>query len=616
TETAEPDDGRRYYQTNPKNVMKLKTRDDFGLQPHETARERVLCGLAVGPGVAIGVAYIHDTDAVNVPEYHIPPGAVARERARFAEAAEEVRAEVARLQEKAKELAGTAGEDLSYLLDAYQQMLTGSRLMRGVDSRIGTERLNAEAAVYKEISVLVEAFAAMNDTYLAARADDIRDIGKRLIRSLTRIPYRPFSMLPRNAVILAEDLTPADTALLDPEVIAGFATVLGGTASHTAIMARSLGFPAVLGIPHLLKDVASGTPVIVDGTSGQVIIDPTGGTLLEYRRRRARFLREKRALNRLKGVPAITRDHQRISMHANIELPGEVDVVQQAGAEGIGLLRSEFMFMNRMDLPDEEEQFTILRQLVEQMAGRVVTVRTLDCGGEKISPVLNVCVGPNPALGLRAIRLGLSRPELLSEQLAAILRAGVYGPVRILLPMVATVEELRAVRALLHRVVRRLVRRGVPLPDSLPPVGVMIEVPAAALAADTLAWHADFFAIGTNDLTQYTLAIDRTDEAVAHLYNPLHPAVLRLIQFATEAARRADIPLSVCGEMAGDPRYTALLLGLGIHELSMSAYNIPRVKRRIRTLALHEATRHVHWIMKQSDSALISRMVDDFNARE
>ncbi len=284
-----------------------------------------------------------------------------------------------------------------------------------------------------------------------------------------------------------------------------------------------------------------------------------------------------------------------------------------AGAEGIGLLRSEFLFMNREDIPSEDEQFGILRDLVGRMDGRPVTVRTLDVGGDKLARSLGLHGGPNPSLGLRAVRLCLSRPELFEAQLAAILRASAFGPIKILIPMIATLEEMRAVREVVARVVKRLRRKGVAMAEPLPPLGVMIEVPGAALAADALAWHADFFAIGTNDLTQYTLAIDRADEAVAHLYNPLHPAVLRLIQFSAEAALRARIPVSVCGEVAGDPRFTALLLGLGIRELSMSSTNIPVVKQRIRSLDLVAATRRARVIMDQSDSARIAQLLDSFN---
>jgi phosphotransferase system enzyme I (PtsI) len=578
--------------------------------------ERIYDGLGVGPGIAVGVAHLHDAGAVNAPEYHLPASRVEAERHRFADAVRHASRQVAKLQAKARDLPGAAGEELGYLLDAYLQMLRGSRLVRGVDRRIAEDRLNAEAAVQREIAEIVQGFQAMDDAYLAARIEDVREVGHRLVRSLLGAPYKPFSMLPKNAVILAEELTPADTALLDPKAVAGFATVLGGANSHTAIMARSLNLPAVVAVTGLSARVKPGQTVIVDGSAGRVIINPRPETIAHYRTLRAAFLRERRGLQRLRKVPAVTLDGAAIALQGNVELPGEVEAVMHAGAQGVGLLRSEFLFMNRADVPGEDEQYAMLRDIVERMGGRPVTVRTLDAGGDKLAPALGAGIGANPALGLRAIRLSLQRPELLETQLAAILRAGSHGPVRILLPMVCSVDEIRRVREVMDQVVRRLRRARIKLPEPLPPLGVMIEIPGAALGADALAWHCDFFSIGTNDLTQYTLAIDRADEAVAHLYNPLHPAVLRLIQFATEAALRARIPVSLCGEITSEERFTALLLGLGIRDLSMSASNIPLVKRRIRSIDLVAATRRARVIMDQFDSARIVQLLDDFNVGE
>ncbi|HTH17355.1 MAG TPA: phosphoenolpyruvate--protein phosphotransferase [Magnetospirillum sp.] len=595
--------------------MKPQTQTDAAHIVPAAARpaEMVLEGTGVSRGIAIGTIHRHDAEAVTVPEYKLSAARVDAEKMRFSVAAERAGRQVAALQRKAEGLEDAAAEELGYLLDAYQQMLRGSRLTRGVLNRIESERINAEAAVQREIDQIARGFEAMEDSYLSARVADIRDVGRRLIRNLTGAPYRPFQVLPRNAIILAEELTPADTALLDPKQVAGIATVLGGAESHTAIMARSLGLPAVLGVAGLMKGVRSGDLAIIDGRAGKVIINPGPEVLEQARKHRAEFLRARRALSRLKDLPAVTKDGARIQLQANIELPGEVESVLNAGAEGIGLLRSEFLFMNRDDVPGEDEQYLILKELVERMAGRPVTIRTLDVGGDKLAGGLDVQAGANPSLGLRAVRFSLSRPDLFEAQLAACLRASVHGPIKILIPLVATVEEMQAVRQVLDRVVRRLRRKNVPMADPLPPLGVMIEVPGAALAADALAWHADFFAIGTNDLTQYTLAIDRTDEAVAHLYNPLHPAVLRLIQFSAEAALRARIPVCICGEIAGDPRFTALLLGLGIRDLSMSATNIPGVKQRIRSLDLVAATRRARVIMDQSDSARIAQLLDSFN---
>jgi phosphotransferase system enzyme I (PtsI) len=578
--------------------------------------ERRLEGLGISPGIAIGPAFVSD-DAIAVPEYQLEVHQVEPELQRFAAAVALSVKQLRKLKGKVEGLPGTAKEEAGYLLDAHLHMLANSRLVRGVERRIRSDRINAERAVMDEIAQVAESFAEMGDAYLAARIDDIRVVGTRVVRNLTKTPYASIQKLPEGTVILAEELTPADTALMDPRRIAGFTTVLGGAESHTAIMARALNLPAVLGVAGLLEQVESGDIAIVDGSEGAVILNPTPATVARYEAKGEELARESRQLHRLRRLPAVTRDGAEIVLQANLELPRELDQANEAGAEGIGLLRTEFLYMNREDLPDEDEQYEAYANLVRGMDGKTVTIRTLDIGGDKLAAPLAKMLpadAANPALGLRAIRLSLKERRLLDAQLAAILRAAVHGPVRILLPMISSVGELKKVRDALAQVVRRLKRRGTRLPPQLPPLGVMIEIPGAALAADALAAAADFFSIGTNDLIQYTLAIDRGDEAVAHLYNPLHPAVLRLIQFSVQAALRAKKPVCLCGEMAGDPRYTALLLGLGITELSMAPANISRVKQRIRALDLVAASRRASAIMDQLDDSRIASLLDDFNA--
>jgi phosphotransferase system enzyme I (PtsI) len=422
--------------------------------------------------------------------------------------------------------------------------------------------------------------------------------------------------VPTGSIVLADQLTPADTAQMDPARIAGCAAVLGGAEGHTAIMARALGLPTVLGVAGLLQAARSGRRVVVDGDMGRVIVNPTPTTLAAYERRRDERLRDMRRLSRLRDVPAVTRDGLEVTLQANVELPIEMDMVNRAGAAGIGLLRTEFMFINRDDVPSEDEQCRALAKLIEAMEGRPVTVRTLDVGGEKPAPALmgDIDPGAATALGLRGIRLSLARHEILEMQIRAILRAARHGNARILLPMVTTVGEVHKVRNMVQEAAAKLRRRRVPIDDRLPPIGVMIEVPGAALSADALARACDFFAIGSNDLTMYTLAIDRANETVAGFYDPLHPAVLRLIQFSVEAGLRGHIPVSICGEIAGDPRFTALLLGLGFREFSMTATNIPRVKQRIRDLDLLAAGQRARLIMDQVDSGRITTLLDDFNA--
>lgn len=587
--------------------------------PPTNRPERVLSGLAVSPGIAVGTAWLSEAGTLAVPEYDLPKGKLDAERQRFADAVAFAVRQVKKLKSKSAALPDSAAEELGYLLDARLQMLSGSRLVRGVDRRIAEARINAEAAVQAEIEAITGGFEKMGDAYLAARADDIREVGDRLIRNLMKQPYQAFQNLPEGSVVIAEELTPADTVLLDPARVAAFATELGGAESHTAIVARSLGIPAVLGVAGLTAGIETGDFVIVDGSAGRIVINPEPATARTYARRGADLVAERDRLAGLSRLPAVTRDEVEISVQANLDLARDIPAALERGAGGVGLVRTEFMFMNRETAPTEDEQYQLLSEIVDGMDGRPVTIRTLDIGGDKLAPSVReqieelVTDSANPALGLRGIRLSLANRRLFEAQLAAMLRASAHGPVRILLPMITSIDEVKAVREIVIDLARRLKRRRVAIGDPLPKLGVMIEVPGAALAADALSTEADFFSIGTNDLTMYTLAIDRSDEQVAKLYNPLHPAVLRLIQFTVEAGLRARIPVAVCGEIAGDPRFTALLLGLGVRELSMSAHSLPRVKQRIRNLNLLEASRRARTIMDQWDGAKIAALLDDFN---
>jgi phosphotransferase system enzyme I (PtsI) len=575
-------------------------------------QERILTGLAISPGVAVGPAFVSDDGAISVPEYRVSGAEIEAERKRLGDAVALSLKQLNKLKVKAAGLPGAAAEEAGYLLDAHVAMLTNSRLVRGADKRIAEEAINAERAVQVELGRIGTSFAAMDDAYLAARGEDIRTVGARLLRNLTKTPYAALQHLPPGTIIVAEELTPADTALIDPKRVAGIATAIGGAEGHTAIMARALGLPSVLGVADLLRRVEPGDTVIIDGGMGRVVVNPSAATRAHYERQREELEVERRRLSRFRRLPAVTRDGVEITLEANLELPRERELALAAGAQGLGLVRTEFLYMNRDDLPDEDDQYAAYAALVRGMEGKPVTLRTLDIGGDKLTGTI-ATESANPALGLRAVRLALKDRRLLDVQLAAMLRAATLGKVRILVPMVAHADEIRTVRAALHQAARRLKRRGVAVPDPLPPLGIMIEIPGAALAADALAAEAEFFSIGTNDLIQYTLAIDRGDEQVAYLYNPLHPAVLRLIQFAVEAAMRARIPVNLCGEMAGELRYTALLLGLGLRNLSMAPTNIGRVKERIRTLDLRAATQRARAVMDQTDDARIAALVDDFN---
>ncbi len=578
--------------------------------------ERQLKGLGVSPGIAMGPLHIRDNQAIEVNTFDVGADGVEAERERLKHAVATARRQIKRLGERARRLHGEASDEMRWLFEAYLQMLKDSRLVRGADQRIIDHHLNAEAAVQQEVTAIAGEFTRVEDSYIAARLDDIREIGARLVRNLTKTTVKPYATVPAGSIVVAEQLTPADMAQIDPDRIVGATAVLGGIEGHAAILARALGLPTLLGVTELLSAARSAAFAILDGGAGVVILDPAPETVARYERRREELARETKKLQRLRDLPSITRDGVDITLSANVELPVEMGHVENYGASGIGLLRTEFMYMNRDDIPSEDEQFDILMGMIEVMGDRPITVRTLDVSAEKAADAVLDGFDDTAAsaLGLRGIRLSFAKVDLLETQFRAILRASRHGNLRILLPMVSRVAEVKRARDILKKTAQRLRRRKVPMADTLPPLGTMIEVPGAALAADALAQHCDFFAIGSNDLTMYTLAIDRANEHVAHLYDPLHPAVLRLIQFSAEAALRARKPVSICGEMAGDPRYAALLIGLGFRELSMTATNIPRVKQRIRDMELQGAMQRARLIMDQIDSGHIASLLDDFNA--
>ncbi|WP_158742834.1 phosphoenolpyruvate--protein phosphotransferase, partial [Acidisphaera sp. L21] len=437
----------------------------------------------------------------------------------------------------------------------------------------------------------------------------------------TRAPFRSFAGLPAGAILVAEWLTPADAALIDPARVAGVATEEGGADGHTAIMLRALGIPTVLGAMGLTAHMRAGGLAVIDGSAGLVILDPTPATVIQARRGVLAFARRRQRWGRLRRLPAVTLCGTPVELQANLEIPAELPLIAQSGAHGVGLLRSEFLFMNRDELPDEDAQAEIYTTAVEAMAGDPVTIRVLDWGGEKEIEALSSAgavpdaADSNPALGMRGIRMLLRYPALLETQLAAILRSATAGPVRVMLPMVTNVAEVLQARAIYHRVADRLRSRGMKLPEVLPPLGVMIEVPAAALCADALARVADFFAIGSNDLTMYTLAADRAESSATDIYNSLHPAVLRLVRMTVIEANRAGISVSVCGEMAAHARNIPLLLGLGLRSFSIVATAVPRVKQAVRTANIAECDAFATEIMAQSDPDAVTRLITAHHAR-
>ena len=594
--------------------------------PEATRPERQFIGIPVSAGVAIGPVFGASEPEPVIARHKIQASDIAAEGARLEAAVAQSRKQLTKLRGRLTILPEDSQTEIAPLIDAYSRMLGSSRLMRGVRRRIEDTLLSAESAVMAEADAIADAImeqatsdsSAEDLASLRRRGDEVREIARRLVRNLTRAPFRSFAALPDGAVLISEELRPADAALLDPSRLAGVATEEGGADGHTAVMLRALGVPAVLGVTGLAHAMRPGDTAIVDGIAGTVILNPSPASLIAARRAVTAFARERQRYARLRRLPAETEDNEPVELQANLELPVELPLIVQSGAVGIGLLRTEFLFMNRETLPDEDTQTETYRAIVEAMHGDPVTIRVLDWGGEKeIEALANAGYVPdiadvNPALGIRGIRLLLRQPDLLETQFAAILRAGAAGPVRVLLPMVTNVSEVRAARDIYDRVIRRLRRRGERMPEKPPPLGIMIETPGAALAADALALEADFFAIGTNDLTAYTLAVDRADADVAALYDPIHPAVLRLVQFATEAALRIRMPVSVCGEMASNPMLTPLLLGIGLRSFSMSASAVPRVKQAVRGVEIDACVRLARRVMEQSDADRIREIVASF----
>jgi len=596
---------------------------------NEAKPERRFVGIPVSAGVAIGPVFGASEPEPQIGRQKIQAADMAAECARLDAAIVQSRKQLAKLRARLTVLPEESQAEIAPLIDAYLRMIGPSRLVRGIRRRIEETLLSAEAAVIAEADAIAGAILEQADPGLSAedlaslrrRGDEVREIGRRLVRNLTRAPFRSFAGLPEGAILVSEGLRPADAALLDPSRLAGVATEEGGAEGHTAVMLRALGVPAVLGAAGLAHAIKPGDIAVVDGISGSVVLHPAPATVAAARRSVTAFARERQRFARLRRLPAETADHQAVELQANLELPVELPLIVQSGAVGIGLLRTEFLFMNRETVPDEDTQADHYRSIVEAMHGDPVCIRALDWGGEKdIEALSSAGIVPeiadaNPALGLRGIRLLLRRPELFETQIAAILRAAVAGPVRVLLPMVTTVAEVRSAREIYERVARRLRRRGERMPEKLPPLGIMIETPGAALSADALALEADFFAIGTNDLTAYTLAVDRAESDVADLYDPLHPAVLRLVQFATEAALRMRMPVSVCGEMAANPKLTPLLLGLGLRSFSMNASALPRVKQAVRGVEIDACARFARRVMEQSDPDRIRELVAGFDGR-
>jgi len=572
-----------------------------------------LHGLGVSGGIAIGRAHLVSHATLEVAHYAIPAARVDSEIARLDHALAEVRAELLGLH--GAMTAGDAPAEFGAFLDVHTMILSDPTIAEAPKRIIAEQHCNAEWALTQQMNVLVEQFEEIEDTYLRERKADVVQVVERVLK---RLLGKPGALAPAGAeqhtILVAHDLSPADVIQFKTHRYAGFITDLGGVTSHTTIVARSLAVPAVAATHNARALIRENELLILDGTNHVVIVNPDKAVLAEYRLKQGALEVERTKLRRLKTKPATTRDGHAIELQANIELPGDLDQALDNGATGIGLFRSEFLFLNREGLPSEDEQFEAYRSVAAGMDGKPVTIRTFDLGADKQKEGLDglARVAPNPALGLRAVRFCLAEPRLFLTQLRAILRASHYGQVKILVPMLASVSEIDQTLALIAQAKESLREQGLPF-DSGIEVGGMIEIPAAVLAISAFLEKLDYLSIGTNDLIQYTLAVDRSDDAVAHLYDPLHPAVLKLIAMAIASAAKARVPIAVCGEMAGDPHFTRLLLGLGLRNLSMHPAQLLTIKQRVLATDVAALVPFIARMRRSDDPAKLSAQLDKLN---
>ncbi|MCE5033063.1 phosphoenolpyruvate--protein phosphotransferase [Staphylococcus cohnii] len=539
-------------------------------------------GIAASDGVAIAKAYLLVEPDLSYDSEKIQD--VDAEIAKFQNAIETSKVELTKIRNNAEK---NLGADKAAIFDAHLLVLDDPELIQPIEDKIKNEQVNAPTALSDVTGQFITIFEAMDNEYMKERAADIRDVSKRVLAHILGVELPNPSMIDESVVIIGNDLTPSDTAQLNKEFVQGFVTNIGGRTSHSAIMSRSLEIAAVVGTKSITEEVIQGDMIIVDGLTGEVIIDPTEDEVIAYQNKRERFFEDKKELQKLRDEETTTIDGVHTELAANIGTPNDLKGVIENGAEGVGLYRTEFLYMGRDEMPTEDEQFEAYKKVLETMEDKRVVVRTLDIGGDKELPYLNLPEEMNPFLGYRAIRLCLDQPEIFRPQLRALLRASVYGKLNIMFPMVATIKEFRDAKALLLEEKENLTNEGIEVSDDIE-VGIMVEIPSTAALADVFAKEVDFFSIGTNDLIQYTMAADRMSERVSYLYQPYNPAILRLVQQVINASHNEGKWTGMCGEMAGDEIAIPLLLGLGLDEFSMSATSILKARRQIKGLSKNE----------------------------
>lgn len=568
---------------------------------------KVVKGIEASPGIAIGKIFLYQETELVIDEKRKCNSDCEKER--LLNGREKSKEQLLRIREKT---AQKLGEDKAAIFDGHITLLEDEDLFDEVVEIIEDEEICAEAALQRGIDDYCEMLANLEDEYLRERAADLRDIGKRWLYNTAEVEILDLGSLPPNTVIVAKDLTPSDTAQIDLQNVVAFITEIGGKTAHSSIMARSLELPAVVGTGNICSLVKSGDDVIVDALKGDIIINPSEEEVAKYQEKRAEFFAEKELLKQLKDKEAISKDGIKVGAWANIGSPKDIEGVLRNGAQGIGLYRTEFLFMNNDRFPTEDEQFEAYKIVAEKMEGKPVTIRTMDIGGDKSLPYMQLPKEENPFLGWRAIRVCLDRPEILKTQFRALLRASAFGYIKIMLPMIMDISEIRRARAILEECKVELRAEGAKFDENIA-LGIMVETPAVAFRARSFAEEVDFFSIGTNDLTQYTLAVDRGNENISHLYNTYNPTVLEAIRMAIKGAHEAGITISMCGEFAGDVNATAILFGMGLDAFSMSAISVPRIKKNIMALDKAKCEALVEKVMAQKTPDEVLAVVKEFN---